>query len=219
MYSSELLRKIDIDYLTKTTDYVKCLNSQAEGKISARDKKFYRKRIYSLTKELLTTATDVSSEATLPNDLIANINPDVTNQFEKYINCCVRYFQSLDHNDIIQDDYKLLDMACDADQNIVMQTQEEADELLIRSVNVTTSTLDKYVIRTKLKIKKNDMIIPKQKNINLHAPELKRKGVKFSGKKKNIRNKYEGSNQNEGTNQPGGANQKEAPTEETCQNI
>jgi hypothetical protein len=210
MYSSELLRKIDIDYLTKTTDYVKCLQNQSDGRISARDKKFYRKRIYSLTKELLTTAADDadnSSDITPTNDLIANINPEVTNQFEKYINCCIRYFQSLDHNDIIQDDYKLLDTACDADQNVVMQTQEEADDLLIRSVNVTTSTLDKYVIRTKLKIKKNDMIIPKQKNINLRAPELKRKGVKFSGKKKNIRNTYEG------------ANQKEAPAEETCQNI
>ena len=175
MYSSELLRKIDIDYLTKTSDYVKCLKSQAEGKISAKDKKFYRKRIYSLTKELLTTATDdayISSDVTtqndlISNDLIANLNPEVTNQFEKYINCCVRYFQSLDHNDIIQEDYKLLDTACDVDQNVVIQTQEEADELLIRSVNVTTSTLDKYVIRTKLKIKKNDMILPKQKNINL----------------------------------------------------
>ena len=43
----------------------------------------------------------------------------------------------------------------------------------------------------KIKLKKNDMILPKQKNINLRDPELKTKGIKISSKKKNIRNKYE----------------------------
>ena len=204
MYSNELLRKIDIDYLTNATEYEKYLNNQVVEKVSKKDKKFYRKRICSLTKELLTTTVDDTDTL---NGGSSYLNPEVKKQFDKYINCCIHNFKSIDNNDIIQDDYKMLNITNDVVENVVMQSQEEADDLLIRSVNVTTNTLDKYVIKTKLKIKKNEMILPKQKNINLRAPELKRKGVKISAKKKNIRNKYEGTNQ------------KETPIEETCQNI
>jgi hypothetical protein len=47
-------------------------------------------------------------------------------------------------------------------------------------------TLDKYVKRTTTK-KKEEIILPKQKDIDLTNPELKTKGLK----KKNITNKYE----------------------------
>ena len=75
-------------------------------------------------------------------------------------------------------------------ENTLMKSQEDANNLLIRSINVKNS-LDNFVIKNKIKIKKNDMILPKQKNINLRDPVLKKKGIKISSKKKNIRNNYE----------------------------
>jgi len=50
-------------------------------------------------------------------------------------------------------------------------------------------TLDKYVTRTRI-TKKDEIILPKQKNINLNDPELKTKGLK----KNNITNIYEDKN-------------------------
>jgi hypothetical protein len=50
------------------------------------------------------------------------------------------------------------------------------------------NTLDKYVTRTKTK-KKEEIIFPRQKEINLNDPELKNKGIK-----NNINNIYEDKN-------------------------
>jgi hypothetical protein len=65
----------------------------------------------------------------------------------------------------------------------------DADKLLMRSIKMNVPTLDKYVTRTSTK-KKDEIILPKQKNINLNDPELKNKGLK----KNNITNIYEDKN-------------------------
>jgi hypothetical protein len=65
----------------------------------------------------------------------------------------------------------------------------QADKLLMRSIKMDVPTLDKYVTRTRTK-KKEEIILPKQKNINLNDPELKNKGLK----KNNITNIYEDKN-------------------------
>ena len=210
--SNNLLREIDINYLTKSTEYEKYMTKQFKRKINKNDKKFYRKRICSLTKELLTN-----------DEINVSINPDVKKQFDEYIHTCIEYFKITDNNDIIQNDYtSLLDsnIHCDSSCNDVyiannsnntnntnenindiveMKSLEDANNLMIRSVNVKHSSLENFVIRNKVKIKKNDMILPKQKNINLRDPLLKNKGIKISSKKKNIRNKYENTNKKDTT--------------------
>jgi hypothetical protein len=66
---------------------------------------------------------------------------------------------------------------------------EEADKMLMRSIKIDVPTLDKYVKRTSTK-KQEQIILPKQKNIDLLNPDLKNTGLK----KKNITNKYEEDN-------------------------
>jgi hypothetical protein len=56
----------------------------------------------------------------------------------------------------------------------------------MRSIKIDTPNLDKYVKKTTTK-KKEEIILPKQKEIDLTNPELKNKGLK----KKNIDNMYE----------------------------
>jgi hypothetical protein len=51
---------------------------------------------------------------------------------------------------------------------------------------MNTSTLDKYVTKISTK-KKENIILPQQKDINLQNPEFKSKGIK----KNNITNIYE----------------------------
>ena len=72
-----------------------------------------------------------------------------------------------------------------------IQTQEEANKLLMKTVKINNS-LDNFVKR-KLTKAPEDIILPKQKDINLKDPSLKVKGVN-SSKKKNITNKYEENN-------------------------
>ena len=56
---------------------------------------------------------------------------------------------------------------------------------MMRSINIQSTTLDKFIKRT---VKKDTVVLPQQKEVDLSNPELKLKGVK---KKKNITNKYE----------------------------
>ncbi len=167
------------------------LNNKMNKSINKKDKKFYRKRIFDLTKILL-----LNKEK--PNNLF----PDIKYAFDNYLKACINYFKTIDNNDIIQDEYKDLEYIINdnldneidnIDNSISNLTQEEADKLMMRTINIKP-TLDKFV--KKVSTKKDEIILPKQKEINLDNPNLKTKGIK----KKNINNKYdEKSNKKEET--------------------
>ncbi len=74
-------------------------------------------------------------------------------------------------------------------ENDISGNVVDADKLLMRSIKIDVPTLDKYVTRTRTK-RKDEIILPKQKNINLNDSEFKIKGLK----KNNITNIYEDKN-------------------------
>jgi hypothetical protein len=180
MSSTDFLNKVTLDCLTNR-EYEKHLQEKTEKTINKKDKKFYKKRIYNLTKQLLTD-----------NDTHKNIPTDVLYTFDNYINSCIHYFKSLDNNDILQKEYSSIDYDNIPIPNIQTDDHvqyEDADKLMMRSIKMPTNSLDHFV---KKKVKKqNSYILPKQKNINLREPELKNKGIIKLKKKKNINNKYE----------------------------
>jgi hypothetical protein len=108
--------------------------------------------------------------------------PDVKGAFENYVKICIEYFKTLDECDIIQEDYSELEELDTLLSNNKNLSLDEANNLLMRSVTITS--LDKLVKRTILK--KEDVIMPIQKEINLNEPYLKNKGI---CQKKNIINK------------------------------
>ena len=152
---------------------------------SKKDKKFYKKRIYDLTKSLLN------------NELPPVIFPEVLCAFDNYVKTCIKYFKVLDTSDIIQEDYigmdeEDLDEELDEDDDvnkIIENVQDNShDKLMMRSIKITEpNALEKLVKRTITK-KEVEPIIPQQKDINLKDPILKNKGIR---KKKNITNKYD----------------------------
>jgi hypothetical protein len=153
-----------------------------------KDLKFYRKRIYYLTKDLL-----LLKDQTIP------VLPEVKIAFDNYVKTCINYFKVIDRNDIIQEDYKdvhhvISDKIGELNKlNDLhnLNTTEEADNYLMRQIKIKKNSLDGFV---KKKINKpKEIILPKEKNINLKDPLLKNKGIV---KKKNINNKYE-----DGTNE------------------
>ena len=145
------------------------------NKISKKDRKFYRKRILNLTRELF-----LSSDAS---------NPDINEAFMNYVYHCVEHFKNTDTNDILQYEYTDLDaeLEMDAedadDENDSMDTYNSS---IMRKI-VKPNTLDNFIIRNVIK-KKESEHLPLQKEINLKDPQLKVKGIV---KKKNLINTYE----------------------------
>lgn len=181
--TQEYINQITLDCLINKEQFNKHINNKVNKSLNKKDKKFYRRRIFDLTKSLLINKDK-------PKDLL----PDVKYAFDIYMKSCIHYFKTIDNNDIIQDEYKDLDNLNEImdehldnelfDSDLNLESKEEADKLMMRSINLKP-TLDNFI--QKVKIKSEEIILPKQKEINLTDPVLKTKGIK----KKNINNKYD----------------------------
>ena len=175
-----LMNKDQYDkYLTKNFQKIKISNNK--------DKKFYRKRILQLTRDILAN--------TSPN-IITN---DVFFSFENYIKTCIQYFKMVDKTDFIQNEH--LDTSIDFNNNntntiiekMDLQSTCEIDKQMMRQINFQSpNTLDKFVKITTTK--QETQIIPITREINLKDPALRSKGVdQRIRKKKNIDINYDTS--------------------------
>ena len=180
--SDAFVNQVTLDCLLNKEMFNKHVKTQKAKLINKEERKFYKKRIYNLFKELLITKEE-------PEDLL----PDVKYAYDNFIYSCIHYFKTIDNNDLNQEEYKNLNNEEPDISNIPelndnnLKTEEEANKLLMRSIKITTPPLDKFVKRKTTKVEEQ-IIMPKQKEINLNDPELKLKGI---NKKKNITNKYD----------------------------
>ena len=156
-----------------------------------KDKRFYRKRIYELTKQLINEDNS--------NPMI--LNKDLHLAFEIYSKVCIEYFKMVDKNDILQEDYlHLLESKnqINIDPNLSIEninSIEEADQLLMRSIKIVEpNSLEKLVKRKSTKCMKKEMPLPMQKNIDLKDPILKKKGIKEKIKEPKVQNIEENKN-------------------------
>jgi hypothetical protein len=186
--SESLINQITIDYLINKDLYAKYVNKPILHENNKKDKRFYRKRISSLMKELLLGETP------------PNITPDIHFAFDYFAKTCIQYFKMIDSTDIIQEDYVTiienenlakLDTILGATDTL---NQEEANKLIMRSVNMPAFTMNDFVKKQHV-TQLDKMVLPKERNLNLTDPLLKKKGIK-SSKKKNINTKYEETNEN-----------------------
>ena len=185
----DFVSEVTLEYLLNKEQYGKYLvQKNPQTKLNnKKDKKFYRRRIFDLTKQLLSNEKP---------DVLA---PDIKNAFENYVNLCIEYFKALDTTDIIQQDYSNLNLEIDSKNEINVDnigSTEQANQLMMRSIKIShpPSLLDNFVKVKNVK-PQVEPIIPKQKDINLKDPVLKNKGILYlKKKKKNITNKYEEKN-------------------------
>ena len=186
--STEYVNQVTLECLMNKDTYKKYVATKKKSVVNKKDQKFYRRRILSLTKELL-YPEEVTTPTTTTTTATSTINdPNIIGLFQIYSKACIEYFKSLDKNDIIQDDYSTLTHETTEMSPEDIKTQAEIDQQFMRSIHVKeATTLDKFVKRSTT-APKDDPILPKQKDINLRDPVLKNKGIR---KKKNITNKYE----------------------------
>jgi len=179
--TEEYISNLTLEYLMNKEQYAKYLDQKNPmiKKSNKKDKKFYRRRIFELTKQLLN------------NEIPENLMNDVKIAFDNYVKSSINFFKVLDKADIIQEDYTDLEIDIKNDINIDnIDNTEEANQLMMRSIKMphTPTLLDNFIIVKNANNYKNEPIIPKQKDINLKDPNLKNKGIR---KKKNITNNYD----------------------------
>lgn len=202
--TNDIIHNITIEYLINK-QYHNFFKKDADLLISInkRDKKFYKKRILNVTRDLF-----------LNDDV--NISPDVKNSYNNYIKHCIEYFKMLDKSDIIQNEYnenvKAISDNEDADK-LILENDNEYDENNVDSNNTTknknkydnansmlfnkpnkNNTLDNFVKKIHIEKNKIPEIIPRKRRINLKDPLLKIKGVN-NGVNNNINNNYEKNNE------------------------
>ena len=168
--SQAFVDQVTLDCLLNKSLFNNQVKNKKSQSVNKEERKFYKKRIYNLFKEILINKSE-------PEDLL----PDVKYSYDNFINASINYFKTIDNNDLLQEEYKTLDEAGLENINAIPElgddiAVEEADKLMMRSIKITTSTLDKYVKRKNTKPEEK-MILPKQKEINLMDPELKVKGL------------------------------------------
>ena len=179
--SDAFVNQVTLDCLLNKQMYGNYLRSKEVKQQNKEEIKFYRKRACNLFKEMINRND--------PEDLL----PDVKYAYDNFINSAIHYFKTIDRNDIIQSEYNNVDIPLQVcsievpDLSANFASSIEADKHLQRSNKIDVPTLDKYVTRTRVYRKKETIIFPKQREINLNDPELKNKGLK----KNNITNIYE----------------------------
>jgi len=170
--------------------YLRAHEAALSGKYE-KAKRFYKKRIIELTRDLLKCET--------VNDIF------VLQAFEAYAKACITYFRTKDKNDTLQEEHAAECVAVgylppivetveeslsdnndgdndgDNDAPILSDSTKKKLEILMSfdKHKAHTPTLDTYVIKTSsASASAAAPIIPKQKEINLDDPKFKTKDIK-----------------------------------------
>jgi len=141
--------------------------------ISTADKRFYKKRLFNLFKEIL-------KGKTCPED--------IKESHEEFIHGAIHYFKLVDKRDILQQEHDINEKLSrekmpDQVHSSNIKDYEESQGILssankeIMREKKTESNLDTFVKKKKIS-SAPPLKIPSQKAINLKDPTLKNKGIK-----------------------------------------
>lgn len=175
----------DINYLTleimaNYETYNKYLkkNNLDHDTVLKKEKRFYRKRITAMAKDILNN--NVNNNVDSPIDNI------ITNAFNTFARLCVSHFKFKDTMDTIQGDYKDMVTGTVVNETILCSdldfmeynknTIDEANKLFMKQVDKKVVTMDNFVI--KISPPQEEMILPKTKDFNLKDPKYKKKDIK-----------------------------------------
>jgi len=190
--ATRIVNQITLDCLLNKEQYAKYLNSSVKKTMESnkRDRKFYKKRIIQITKDMLAS-----------DDIAIPITSDILFAFDNFTRTCISYFKMMDKTDILQTDYppsitatSLLEEDDCPDNALLL---EESNKSIIKSVKINPITMDKFVKRISTAPSSNPPFIPLKREVNLKDPELRNKGIR---KKKNVDTLYD-ANAQEDTSQ------------------
>jgi hypothetical protein len=158
--------KITLQYLSNSKNKNILNNQNNQNHINEDDLSFYKHRITNLTNELLTN---------LENN---NIDVDTKQSFLIYVNACIKYFKLSDTNTIIQQEHLCVlnseQLSSDPD-NTPLYNNNNNNNIQDNSKQITYN-IDNFIIRNKPNKKLiPQIILPKQKDININTTDLRYK--------------------------------------------
>jgi len=173
---------ITLETMANSDTYNKYLkkNNLDHDTVLKSEKKFYRKRILAMVKDILYNNLDNNSDCP--------VNDVVINAFNTFARLCVSHFKFKDTMDNIQGDYKGMNVVDKSSASTGEQLGEEnegwsideANKLFMKQVDKKVITMDNFV--TKTSPPQDEMILPKTKELNLKDPKYKKKDIKKSNK-------------------------------------
>jgi len=174
--ATRIVTQITLDCLLNKEQYSKYLNATMTKTLESnkRDRKFYKRRILQMTKDLLS-----SEEITTTSDIMF--------AFDNFTRTCISYFKMMDKTDILQTDYPPStenEIIAHIDEPFLL---EDSNKSIMRTIKLKPITMDKFVKRTSTATPQSQFI-PLQREVNLKDPELRNKGIR---KKKNVDTLYD----------------------------
>ena len=182
--SDHIIKQFNLEYLINKQYNTKI--NKNEPQINRSDKKFYRKRILNMVRNLLMNETN-------------DIPQDIQRAFNYYIKQSIEYFKLLDITDTIQETHAINDTNTTGDDNVLEtlfaifepdsvqpNSITNVNHIIMKSPTIKENTLDTFIKRNKCV--ENTNVFPSQKIINLKNPAFKNKGI---CKKKYLNNTYE----------------------------
>jgi len=169
---NRILTEITIDYLVNKKIYERLMNVK-KGLFQnyyREDKKFYKKRINNLTRNLMDNKKEL-----YPN----NIN----RAFENYIKEAIEYFKILDETDLFQEDYiglQILD-EMELEEEEKEKVEKINNEEIIKTFMLPKNNVPNLDNFVKIKKTQEEKIVklPVQKEINLFDNQYKTKGIQY----------------------------------------
>jgi hypothetical protein len=146
-----------------------CLNKEINHELR-NDTKFYKKRIYQITKDLIRKKIDGNT-----------IDKNLDELFTSYLDSLIEHFKFDDKKDILQEEFKNMN---NKKVHFSFNKIEDinADEYIMKRPEIKLNTIEDCMNITIKKPEKKKLILPKEKIINLKSPELKNKGLKKKSK-------------------------------------
>jgi hypothetical protein len=149
----------DLQFLTNPNLINKISNEKRLG-ISPEDIKFYKKRIFVLTKNYLKGKKK---------------DRDLDKIWEEYASACIAHFKFIDKAEIIQEDYKEFKTkkkTTKIDKNVI----KNSNEFMLNKKSPPAPRITDHINVKSSKIKTTKkMIIPQQRNINIKTDKFKNK--------------------------------------------
>ena len=168
----EYINKITLQYLLNPNIVVNKANDNSN---LDKEIKFYRKRIYQITKDM--------SKGNYLND-------NLKNTFHNYISEIIYYLKQQDLDDIYQEEYiDINDSSSYLNSNDISFNEHNEhneyndlscniDKLLTISTKDNKSNLNNFIKKINITQEDQSNLIPKKKVVNIKDPILRNKGVK-----------------------------------------
>lgn len=165
----ETTNQFTLEYLTNPLYSKKNTGISVDTSITKNDRSFYRKRIVSITKDMLKGEYVCANLEKIHND---------------YIKSLIHHFKTTDEFEILQSEYAIsqtkthVDLSGQVHELSVDEhkEQQQINVVMMKNTNKRVS-LDNFVMKKAIHIKET-IPPPKRKEINVNTPAHKVKGIK-----------------------------------------